>query len=65
MASKFKTNEQFIKDAIAIHGDSYSYELCDYKSAGKKLKYFAKSIMNIFYKHLLIICKEKVAKNAK
>ena len=35
--SKRKTTEEFIQDAVKIHGNRYDYSLIDYKGAAKKV----------------------------
>lgn len=33
-----KTTEQFIKDAVKVHGDKYDYSLVEYTGANGKVK---------------------------
>jgi hypothetical protein len=44
------TNEQFIKNAIAVHGNKYDYSKSIYIKGGKKSSLFVVSTAN-FYKH--------------
>lgn len=37
-----KTNETFIKEAIAVHGDKYGYEHVDYKANNLKVKIYCR-----------------------
>lgn len=36
--SKRKTREQFIEEAIKVHGDRYDYSLVEYKTKEDKVK---------------------------
>lgn len=38
-----KTNEQFIKDAVSIHGDRYDYSLVNYINSHKKVEIICKT----------------------
>jgi hypothetical protein len=54
--SKKKTTEQFIEEAIAVHGDKYEYSYVEYNGAHKKVKIFCikcdKSFWQIARDHL-------------
>ena len=43
-----KTNKEFIKEAIEIHGDKYNYDLVEYFNAYTKIKIFCNKCENIF-----------------
>ena len=43
-----KTTEQFIKDAVKVHGNKYDYSLVDYKKSKIKVKIKCNRCQNIF-----------------
>lgn len=52
MGRKKKTPEKFIKQAVELYGDKYSYEEMNYVDGTTPVRIFAIHTMSIFIKHL-------------
>lgn len=48
---KLFTKQEFIQKAVSIHGNSYNYELSEYKGCAAKLKIFCNSCQRCFSQH--------------
>lgn len=49
MIGKKKTLNEFIKDAIQVHGDLYNYDKVEYKNAHTKVEIYCKKCKNYFW----------------